>query len=502
MDPVWWEPVIIFAVVLLAFLAVGILLWAWENRFDPVGWGIVLSMGTYAIMRNRAVPYFVLAVLPLLALAVVRVVRHLPDEAAGRPPQWLQRIGVIACLLVLTASVVDQAFFTRRFPMGFGVAPAFFPEEAATFLERHHLDGRVFNSYKFGAYLMWRRWPANQVFIDGRYDAVLFDEALLEEYFRAHRDPAALDRIAAKYGVELLVLDADPERRIAYLTRPSSWARVYWDPVAEVFVRRNERHSAFIAAHEYCPDPLRRGFELSCRLPRRSRDLEPRAGGVTEGGPGQPTERVGVAGAGAGIRRRGRPGCRTAAGRSESRDRRAGRPSGHGEAARRAGGGIASTRKGRRGEGSGPARPSPRRRPASPQVDPRHRCRTARGLGGGSRSTHEACPTSGPERSAVTRRSRAPGGYRETSAREGRSMTRPIEVESSDGRPTGSRWGGSRITEGIPGTMPRLAPPRTGPRSHRRRETVRKECARAAATAGGRSGQVPSPTRRDSRPGS
>jgi len=251
MDPVWWEPVIIFAVVLLAFLAVGILLWAWENRFDPVGWGIVLSMGTYAIMRNRAVPYFVLAVLPLLALAVVRVVRHLPDEAAGRPPQWLQRIGVIACLLVLTASVVDQAFLTRRFPMGFGVAPAFFPEEAATFLERHHLDGRVFNSYKFGAYLMWRRWPANQVFIDGRYDAVLFDEALLEEYFRAHRDPAALDRIAAKYGVELLVLDADPERRIAYLTRPSSWARVYWDPVAEVFVRRNERHSAFIAAHEY-----------------------------------------------------------------------------------------------------------------------------------------------------------------------------------------------------------------------------------------------------------
>jgi len=251
MDPVWWEPVIIFAVILFAVLAVGILLWLWEKRFDPVACGIFLAMGTYALMRNRAVPYFVLAVLPLLALAIVRVARHLPDDPVGRPPQWLQRIGVIACLLVLTASVADQAFLTRRFPMGFGVAPAFFPEQAATFLERHHLDGRVFNTYKFGAYLMWRRWPANQVFIDGRYDAILFDEALLEEYFLAHRDPAALDRIAEKYGVELLVLDADPERRIAYLGRPSSWARVYWDPVAEVFVRRTERHAAFIAAHEY-----------------------------------------------------------------------------------------------------------------------------------------------------------------------------------------------------------------------------------------------------------
>lgn len=251
LDPVWWEPVIIFGVVVLAFVAVGILLWAWEKRFDPVGWGVMLSMGTYAILRNRAVPYFTLAVLPLLALALVRVVRHLPVGTSDRPPRWLERVGIAACLLVLTTSIVDQSFLTQRYPRGFGVAPGFFPEAAATFLERHHLDGRVFNSYKFGAYLMWRRWPANQVFIDGRYDAILFDEALLEEYFLAHRDPAALDRIAATYGVDILLLDADPERRIAYLTAPSSWARVYWDPVAEVFIRRGERYAAFIAAHEY-----------------------------------------------------------------------------------------------------------------------------------------------------------------------------------------------------------------------------------------------------------
>ena len=251
MDPVWWEPVIIFAVVLFAFVAVSILLWAREKRYDPVGWGIVLCMGTYAVMRNRAVPYFILAVLPLLALALIRVVRHLPVEASDRPPRWLERVGMVACLLVLTTSIVDQSFLTQRYPRGFGVAPGFFPEGAATFLERHHLDGRVFNSYKFGAYLMWRRWPANQVFIDGRYDAILFDETLLEEYFLAHRDPAALDRIAATYGVDILLVDADPERRIAYLTAPSSWARVYWDPVAEVYVRRGGRFADLVAAHEY-----------------------------------------------------------------------------------------------------------------------------------------------------------------------------------------------------------------------------------------------------------
>ena len=250
-DPVWWEVVIILGVLLLAFLITALLLFAWEGRLDPVGWGIVLCMGTYAVFRNRAVPYFVLAVLPLLALALVRVAAGLSARSPGWSSRRLEQIGALACLLVLGASIVDQAFLTRRFAPGFGVAPGFFPEGAAVFLERHHLDGRMFNSYKFGAYLMWRRWPANQVFIDGRYDAILFDEALLEEYFLAHRDPAALDRIAAKYGVDILLLDADPDRRIAYLTAPSPWARVYWDPVAEVFVRRNERYAAFIAAHEY-----------------------------------------------------------------------------------------------------------------------------------------------------------------------------------------------------------------------------------------------------------
>jgi tetratricopeptide (TPR) repeat protein len=250
-DPVWWEAVIILGVLLLAFLITGLLLFAWEGRFDPVGWGIVLCMGTYAVFRNRAVPYFVLAVLPLLALALVRVAAGLSARSPGRSSRRLEQIGALACLLVLGASIVDQAFLTRRFAPGFGVAPGFFPEGAAAFLERHHLDGRMFNSYKFGGYLIWRRWPANQVFIDGRYDAILFDEALLEEYFQAHHDPAALDRIAATYGVDILLLDADPERRIAYLAGPSAWARVYWDPVAEVYVRRGGRFADLIAAHEY-----------------------------------------------------------------------------------------------------------------------------------------------------------------------------------------------------------------------------------------------------------
>jgi len=250
-DPVWWEPVVILGVVLLAFGAVAWLLLAWERRLDPVGLGVVLSMGAYAVFRNRAIPYFVLAALPFLALAIARLAEHLPTKLPAQASRRITQLGVLACLLLLTLSIVDQAFLTRRFPPGFGVAGHVFPEQAAAFMERQRLDGRVFNSYQFGGYLMWRRWPANQVFIDGRYDAILFDEGLLEEYAEAHHVPAALDRLAEKHAFEILILDAEPASRMEHIQNNPTWARVYWDPVAEVYVRRGRRFTGLVEAREY-----------------------------------------------------------------------------------------------------------------------------------------------------------------------------------------------------------------------------------------------------------
>jgi tetratricopeptide (TPR) repeat protein len=146
---------------------------------------------------------------------------------------------------------LDQGLLSSRFPGGFGVRPDTFPEGAVAFMERNHLDGHVFNTYHFGGYLMWRRWPANQVFIDGRYDAILFDEELFELYAQAHYVPAVLDRLAEKYAFEILLLDADRASGMEHIQENPTWARVYWDPVAEVYVRRGGRFAELVAARQY-----------------------------------------------------------------------------------------------------------------------------------------------------------------------------------------------------------------------------------------------------------
>jgi tetratricopeptide (TPR) repeat protein len=208
-------------------------------------------MGTYAVLYLRAIPFFLLAVLPLLALALVRVADHALSQGPSGLSRRLVPLGSLACLLVLGGSILDQALLTSRFSHGFGLRPNFFPEGAVAFLERHHLNGRIFNTYHFGGYLIWRRWPANQVIIDGRYDAILFDEALLESMIQAYRSRAALDQIAAAYGIEILLLNADPRDRMIHINQHPDWARVYWDPVAEIYLRRGGRYADLVGKHEY-----------------------------------------------------------------------------------------------------------------------------------------------------------------------------------------------------------------------------------------------------------
>ena len=247
----WWRPTIILGLLVLGFAVSAALLAAWEGQFDPVGWGIVLSMGTYAVFRNRAIPYFALAVTPVLALAIVRLGERARARTPGWSGAWMERIGAGGCLLILSASIVMRSFPTPPFQLGFGPPPNFFPEGAAAFLERNHLDGRIFNTYIYGGYLIWRRWPANQVFIDGRYDGILFDESVLEAYHEALRSPAALSRITKAYDLDILLLNTHVANRPPYLDENEEWARVYWDPMTEVFLRRGGRYASFVAGHEY-----------------------------------------------------------------------------------------------------------------------------------------------------------------------------------------------------------------------------------------------------------
>jgi tetratricopeptide (TPR) repeat protein len=102
------------------------------------------------------------------------------------------------------------------------------PSGAASFIEGHHINARMFNNYEDGGYLIWRLWPLQRVFIDGRG---LSEQAFID-YRRILNGSTDL---LEKYGIEILVvegfdyLSGEVYPVAVNVANSGKWALVYAD---------------------------------------------------------------------------------------------------------------------------------------------------------------------------------------------------------------------------------------------------------------------------------
>jgi len=96
-------------------------------------------------------------------------------------------------------------------------------------------DGRVFNTYVFGGYLISRGIP---VYIDGRGD--MYGDKMMKEMADANdlRTPHALENLLAKYQIGWTLLQPKTSA-VELLDHLPQWERIYGDTIAVVHVRRD-----------------------------------------------------------------------------------------------------------------------------------------------------------------------------------------------------------------------------------------------------------------------
>jgi hypothetical protein len=229
--PKYWE-LSTFTVVLYASLAA--LLWA-RRRARVSDWILYLLFAAAAVSAVRNV---VLAeIIGLIVLA-----SYPPFIGLARFFKWKRALPAVvgyAAALLLAARIA-----TAPHP-GFNSGDWRFSAGAADFLLAHRITGRLFNSYESGGYLIWRLWPRNQVFIDGR--------ALSETAFADYRRIAFnADSTGGRSGEDLLrrynigvvampMIDYSGTVYLlpAALSDPSQreWKLVYADPQAVIYMK-------------------------------------------------------------------------------------------------------------------------------------------------------------------------------------------------------------------------------------------------------------------------
>ena len=225
-QPQAWPLLILLIALLLASRAS-------RRPLDYGGWLLIGATLAMTLVSARHISLFVVAALPVLCAdmhAILRgkgwVIPKRQRETSGRVVLNLALIGLVALgTLARLAHVASPAALNTALAADYPVA-------AANWLRASALDGKLFNSYNWGGYLILAL-PEYPVFIDGRAD---LHGDTLPDYIEAAWARDGWERVMAEHDISIALIETGSPLDLR-LSAERAWRQVYGDDLARVYVR-------------------------------------------------------------------------------------------------------------------------------------------------------------------------------------------------------------------------------------------------------------------------
>lgn len=157
---------------------------------------------------------------------------------------------VLIPILILTFILCIKDYYTNfLIPSGFGLAKYFYPIDAINFMKKYKIQGKIFNSYPYGGYIIYELSPASKPIIDGR---LCYPLDFIKLYTDSLEDPLAFKKITETYMPEVFLLDYEHPNILNFLyLLKEKYALVYFDDTSIIFLKRLDKYSHIIKAYEY-----------------------------------------------------------------------------------------------------------------------------------------------------------------------------------------------------------------------------------------------------------
>lgn len=214
----------IFLGLLFTFLVAQIA-YDFEWRLEEIG--LFLFGALMACLHVRFLLIFVPFFVPLLAVVFGRWT----TVYDRRKDHYVLNAVIIASVLLGL-----WHFFPSRAELDQIVANSF-PVDAVAYMKKNPVPDPMYNTYGFGGYLIYSRWPEHKVFIDGRADPFERAGVFTDYVYISELHPGALT-ILDRYGIKSCLIQGDEYLGSALLAS-GQWKRVYADRLSALFVRRD-----------------------------------------------------------------------------------------------------------------------------------------------------------------------------------------------------------------------------------------------------------------------
>jgi hypothetical protein len=228
-SPSLWGPPYTFDILLFACALVLALSWRKVRYAD---WILFAAFAAAALSALRNV-------MLIAFLAPILIAAYFPWRIR------FPRFSMTAALAVLVSGIAAGAVEGRLFR--FGVEAWRFPQGACDFLLARKIAAPLFNTYGDGGYMIWRLWPLQRVFIDGR----ALNESVYQDYLRVVSNTDSVrnkmtgprNEVLSRHGVRVMVTNS-----FEYVTGAvyplvlalgdpgaAEWKLIYDDPQSLIF---------------------------------------------------------------------------------------------------------------------------------------------------------------------------------------------------------------------------------------------------------------------------
>ena len=227
------EGMIVFALLLLSAVALS----PQADRFEAL---LVVVWGFLALRSARHVPFFAIVAAPVVASAAAACWARVASGASGRAgwrifwdlAQEFGRRPRASVWLPLSAALVVAAAPAVTFPDK--VFPVQAVEGNVLRLAPSASMPRILTSDQWGDYLIYRLYPRQRVFFDGRSD--FFGPVIGADYQKLLAGESPWRELLDRYQFELALLPHDWALSTALELVPG-WRKVYEDGVAVLYAR-------------------------------------------------------------------------------------------------------------------------------------------------------------------------------------------------------------------------------------------------------------------------
>jgi hypothetical protein len=196
----------------------------------------------------RNFPLFLLTTLPVLSFSLF----ELEKSFFKRAEISIQHVvkGVLICVVGLFYIVT---YFQHLSSPLFGFWYIDMGKKGVDFLQTNEIKGPIFNNFNIGSYLLFRLYPQERVFVDGRPEA--YSVAFFDEYKKMQEDQIFFQEQTKRYNLNTVFFthgDITPwaQTFLQFLIASPDWSVVYTDEYVLIAVRNTKDNEAIIKKYK------------------------------------------------------------------------------------------------------------------------------------------------------------------------------------------------------------------------------------------------------------